>query len=156
MNTQASLSALQTVLDHAVAARDEATAHLYLCLEQTRRLQAQVEQLHSYREQYRQRWSAQFRQAAAIEVVQSYQSFVARLDHALETLAQQQQLAQAQAQPARELLLARETRVASVRKLLGRRLDERQRSEASREQRHSDERAAVAHWHATPTLAVNQ
>jgi flagellar protein FliJ len=155
MNPQASLQALQTVLDHAVAERDQATAHMYLSLETTRRLQSQMDQLHSYREQYRQRWGAQFRQAAAIEVVQSYQAFVTRLDHALEQLMQQLTLAQSQAQQARELLVTREQRVASVRKLLERRLLEQSRSAAAREQKHSDDRAAVARWHATPAMAAN-
>ena len=149
------MQALQTVLDHAVAERDAATAQMYLLLEGTRRLNSQMEQLHSYREEYRARWTNQFRQSAAIEVVQSYQSFVARLDHALEQLQLQRAEADAKSQQARELLVVRETRVASVRKLLARRLAEQARCIASGEQKHSDERAAIAHWHSTPAMMVN-
>ncbi len=155
MNLQASLQALQSVLDHAIAERDEVTAHMYLSLENTRRIGSQMEQLQSYREQYRQRWTAQFRQAAAIEVVQSYQAFVTRLDHAIEQLRLQLEQAQTQAQQARELLVARETRVASVRKLIERRLMEQGRTVAAREQKHSDERAAIASWHAAPSMMAN-
>ena len=155
MNHQASLQALQSVLDHAVAERDEVTAHLYLRLENTRRIGSQMEQLQSYREQYRQRWTAQFRQSAAIEVVHSYQAFVTRLDHAIEQLRLQLDAAQTQAQQARELLVTRETRVASVRKLIERRLMEQGRSLAAREHKQSDERAAIASWHATPSLMAN-
>ena len=155
MNLQASLQALQSVLDHAVAERDEVTAHLYMSLENTRRIGSQMEQLHSYREQYRQRWTAQFRQIAAIEVVHSYQAFVTRLDHAIEQLRLQLEQAQTQAQQARELLVARETRVASVRKLIERRLMEQGRTVAAREQKHSDERAAIASWHAAPSMMAN-
>ena len=155
MNLQASLQALQSVLDHAIAERDEVTAHLYLRLEDTRRIGSQMEQLQSYREQYRQRWTAQFRQSAAIEVVHSYQAFVTRLDHAIEQLRLQLAQAQTQAQQARELLVARETRVASVRKLIERRLTEQGRTLAAREQKHSDERAAIASWHAAPSMMAN-
>ena len=155
MNLQASLQALQSVLDHAVAERDEVTAHLYMSLENTRRIGSQMVQLHSYREQYRQRWTAQFRQIAAIEVVHSYQAFVTRLDHAIEQLRLQLEQAQTQAQQARELLVARETRVASVRKLIERRLMEQGRTVAAREQKHSDERAAIASWHAAPSMMAN-
>jgi flagellar protein FliJ len=155
MNSQASLQALQTVLDHAVAERDEVTAHMYLLLENVRRLNSQKEQLYNYREEYRARWTNQFRQSAAIEVVQSYQAFVTRLDHALEQLQSQVLAAETQAQQARELLVTRETRVASVRKLLGRKLAEQSRHGAMREQRQSDERAAIARWHATPALMAN-
>lgn len=148
------LQGLQTVLDRAIAERDEATAHLYLCLENSRRLLSQRDQLTSYRTEYQQRWTLQFRQAAAIEVVQSYQTFMQRLDQALTQLHQQAQDADTQAQQARALLLERETRVASVRKLLERRAAEQQRHEAARDQRRSDEAAALAAWHATPTLAA--
>ena len=154
MNSQAPMQALQTVLDHAIAQRDEATAQMYLLLEGARRLNSQMEQLHSYREEYRARWTNQFRQSAAIEVVQSYQSFVTRLDHALEQLQLQRADADTKAEQARELLVARETRVASVRKLLARRLTEQARSAASREQKHSDERAAVARWHCAPAMMI--
>lgn len=155
MNLQASLQALQSVLDHAIAERDEVTAHMYLSLENMRRIGSQMEQLQIYREQYRQRWTAQFRQAAAIEVVQSYQAFVTRLDHAIEQLRLQLEQAQTQSQQARELLVARETRVASVRKLIERRLMEQGRTVAAREQKHSDERAAIASWHAAPSMMAN-
>ncbi len=156
MNAPASLHALQTVLEHALAERDQATAQMYLLLENSRRLMSQKEQLHSYREEYRARWTQQFRLSAAIEVVQSYQAFVARLDHALEQLTQQLGAADAKAQQARELLLARETRVASVRKLLGRRAVEQAHVAATREQKHSDERASLARWHAAPAMMVNR
>jgi flagellar protein FliJ len=155
MTHPAPLQALESVLDHAIHERDEATAQLYLNLESTRRLSAQMEQLSDYREQYRARWTAQFRQSAAIEVVHSYQAFVSRLDHAIEQLRQQLALAQTQELQARELLVSRETRVASVRKLLERRLAEQGRHAAAREQKQSDERAAIARWHAQPAMLAN-
>lgn len=147
-------TALVTLLEHATAARDEATAQLYLMLEQVRRFSTQRDQLLSYRREYEARWSAQFRDKAAIEVVHSYRSFIERLNQALEQLDRQTREAEAQAQQARERLVERETRVASVRKLLERRTDERQRHLALREQKATDEMAALKHWHARPSMVA--
>lgn len=149
-----SAAALQTLLDHATAERDEATAQLYLMLEQTRRVQSQREQLVAYRDEYQARWTAQFRRSAAIEVLQSYQSFVERLAHAIQQLEHQAQHAEAQCQTARTQLLALETRVASVRKLLERRATEQQRVAQAREQKTTDEIASLTLWHARPALSA--
>lgn len=149
-----SAAALQTLLDHATAERDEATAQLYLLLEQARRVQAQREQLLAYRDEYQARWTAQFRRSAAIEVVQSYQSFVERLAHAIQQLDQQNAQADAKCHDARALLLARETRVAAVRKLLERRADDQQRAAQQREQKTTDEIASLTLWHARPALTA--
>lgn len=149
-----SASALQTLLDHATAERDEATAQLYLLLEQTRRVQAQRAQLVAYRDEYQARWTAQFRRSAAIEVVQSYQSFVERLAHAILQLDQQNAQAESKCQDARTLLLTRETRVAAVRKLLQRRAGELQRTALQRDQKSTDEIASLTLWHARPTSSA--
>ena len=154
MTAPNTLQGLQTVLDRAIAERDEATANLYLCLENSRRLLSQRDQLTTYRDEYQQRWTLQFRQAAAIEVVQSYQSFMTRLEQALTQLHLQAEAADVQSQQARALLLERETRVASVRKLMSRRVAEHERHEAARDQRHTDEAAAIAAWHSTPAMAI--
>jgi flagellar FliJ protein len=147
-------AALKTLLDHATAERDEATAQLYLLLEQTRRVQSQREQLVNYRDEYQARWTQQFRQSAAIEVVQSYQTFVERLQGAIAQLDRQAAQAAANCQAARALLVERETRVASVRKLIQRRTAELQRSATLREQKAADEIAALATWHARPALTA--
>jgi flagellar protein FliJ len=154
MSTAQTQQALQTVLERAVAERDEATAQLYLLLENSRRLGSQREQLVNYRSEYQARWTMQFKQLATMEVVHSYQAFVERLDHAIGQLDQQVLAASKQADHAHAALLARETRVASVRKLLERRLGEAAQKTAAREQRHSDELATMAAWHSTPTLAI--
>lgn len=148
------LQPLQTLLDHATAERDQATAQLYLLVEQTRRLQAQREQLASYRSDYLARWTAQFRQTAAIEVVQSYQGFVDRLNAALGQLQGQIEFAEGQTQRAREALVHKETRVAAVRQLIERRMDERHRALALREQKSSDELATAAAWRAARGLGL--
>lgn len=147
-------TALATLLEHATAARDEATAQLYLMLEQVRRFSTQRDQLLAYRREYEARWSAQFRDKAAIEVVHSYRSFIERLNQALEQLDRQTRQAEQQAQEARERLVERETRVASVKKLIERRVGERQRTLAIRDQKAADEIAALKHWHARPSMVA--
>lgn len=147
-------TALNTLLDRATAARDEATAQLYLMLEQVRRFSSQREQLLAYRGEYETRWAAQFRNRATIEVVQSYHSFVERLNQALVQLDQQVGVAESQVHEARARLVERETRVASVKKLLERHEIELQRGTALREQKATDEIAALKLWHARPALAA--
>ncbi len=147
-------TALLTLLEQATAACDEATAELYLQLEQVRRVSSQREQLLAYRHEYEARWKTQFRTSAAIEVVQSYHGFVERLNQALEQLAQQATLAEHQEAEARERFVQRETRVASVKKLLQRRDGESLRAAALLEQKASDDLAALKLWHARPASSA--
>ncbi len=147
-------TALATLLEQVTTARDEATAKLYLQLEQVRRVSSQRQQLMAYRGEYEARWTAQFRASAAIEVVHSYQGFVARLNQALEQLEHQAVQAEQQVQQAREQLVERETRVASVKKLIERRAGEALRGTLLREQKASDDVAALALWHTRPALGV--
>ncbi len=155
MTTPSSQQALHTVLERAVSERDDATAQLYLRLENSRRLGSQREQLVNYRSEYQTRWTQQFKQLANMEVVHSYQAFVDRLDHAIGQLDQQAHSASSMVEQARAQLLARETRVAAVRKLMARRGAEQTQRNTAREQRHSDEMATMAAWHATPVFAAS-
>lgn len=154
MTKPPTMHALHTVLDRAMIERDEATAALYLALETTRRLQSQRQQLVTYRTEYQARWTQQFQQLAAIEVVHSYQSFVDRLDHALEQLRSQLDSAETAAEEARQILLARETRLAAVRKVAAKRSGDAALHTARREQRHGDDMATMAAWHAAPVLVA--
>jgi flagellar protein FliJ len=153
-------SALASLLEHTCTARDQATARLFLLVEQERRLAEQQQQLRTYRAQYRERWTTQFRSQAAIEVVQSYQSFVLRLDAALLQLDGQLEASQHQTQQAREALVALEARAAAVRTVLEKRRTDAQRVADRREQRAADELATAAMWRASrsgrssPTLTA--
>ena len=142
------MKTLATVLEHAERERDQAQAALRRAEDLARHAQLQAEQLQAYRGEYRQRWALQFRQRGTMDIVQCYQSFTQRLD---EALAQQQlQVANAQEQVlrARQRLLATETRVASVRKLMERRRAEQQLTQDRRDQRQTDETAQQMLWHA--------
>lgn len=142
-----SLQALQTVLEHAAVERDRAVSELFSALENGRRLRSQADQLLIYRDDYQQRWTTQFRHHAAIEVVTSYQQFVERLEQALEQLRLQVERAGHEETRARDQLTAREIRVASVRKLIERRMVEHAQRQTRRDQRQTDENAAHAARH---------
>jgi flagellar protein FliJ len=140
------MDALDTLLQRAEADRDQAVLALGRADAALQRQQVQLAQLAEYRSEYRQRWAGQFSRHGAIEIVHCYQSFVQRLDEALAHQQRQVQAALAGVQRAREALLARETRAASVRKLIARRGAEQQLAHDRREQRQTDERAQQAAW----------
>ena len=154
MDFESSLLGLQTVLDHAAFERDQAAAALFRAAEGVRRLRTQSQQLFTYRDEYQQRWTTQFKLLAAIEVVTSYQQFVARLDQAIDHLHQQTLHAEQEQVRARELLISRETRVASVRKLIQRRLQAQVHKRGRHDQRQTDDTAAVMAQRA-PRVSMN-
>jgi flagellar FliJ protein len=134
-------SALNTLLDHAERQRNEALALLMQAEEVARRLQQQALQLSVYRDEYRLRQPGLGGRAVSIELLRSHHEFMQRLEQAL--LQQQGQLAGAEERLTlrRADLLALETRVASVRKLLERRGSEERRRAARQDQRATDESA---------------
>lgn len=133
------LDALHLLLDKATAERDRLAADLRRAEEVALRARAQGEQLAAYRGEYVERWSAQFGRGGAIEIVHCYQSFMQRLDEAMQQ--QQRQVDQTQRSLAqlRQALVEAEVRVASVKKLAERRRAEQLREEQRRDQRRTDE-----------------
>ena len=113
---------------------------------------AQAGQLHAYRADYQSRWALQFARAGQIEVVRCYQGFMDRLTQAVDQQARIAEHAGSQLERARALLLEQEQRVASVRKLIERRVHENRLLADRRDQKQTDEFAARAAWHAAPAL----
>jgi flagellar FliJ protein len=145
--TAQSIALLQTLLDRAEQERDAAAA----ALRQAEALVAQAEQqaqaLHTYRGEYDQRWTTRFQQAGTPELLHCHRGFGQRLDQAItHQQTNTRHLAQ-RLQQARSLLLAREQRVAAVRKLIDRRKAELQHSANRRDQRATDEAAQRAASH---------
>jgi flagellar FliJ protein len=137
---------LTTVLEHAQATRDEAVLALRRGEQQLERARAQADQLVQYRSEYIARWSAHFNRQAAIEIVHCYRSFMQRLDQAL---AHQQALVERHATTAaqcRTMLVEAERRVAAVKKLIGRRVEEHLRATARHDQKQADEASQHAGW----------
>jgi flagellar FliJ protein len=107
---------------------------------------AQASQLVDYRREYEQRWGMRFSTAGHIELVQSYHGFITRLTQAVEHQQRVAAHASGQVDRAGAALVEAEMRVASVRKLIERRVQEVQRAGERREQRQLDELAARAAW----------
>ena len=138
--------ALATVFEHAQRQRDEALAKLMQAEEAARLMLAQTEQLRNYRGEYAARSPARGGRSAPIELLRCHLAFMQRLEQAL---AQQQAVADSTEHHACALrleLVALETRVASVRKLIERRGQAQQLVADRQEQRRSDEASQQRAW----------
>ena len=139
-----SVALLQTLLQRAEQERDTAA----LALRQAEALVAQAEQqaqaLHSYRSEYDQRWTTRFQQAGTPELLHCHRGFGQRLDQAIAHQHTNAQHLGNRVAQSRSLLLAREQRVAAVRKLISRRQAELLAMAHRRDQRSTDEAAQRA------------
>lgn len=136
-----SIALLQTLLEQAEAERDSAQTRMRQADQQLQQARQQSDSLHQYRLEYDQRWVARFRQSGTPELLQCHRSFGQRLDYAIDMQDHtHEHLVQRLAQ-ARQALLAREQRVAAVRKLIERRLAVQRLQTDRREQRNTDEAA---------------
>lgn len=142
--TPAAVTQLQSLLQQAEAARDTAAQVLRQAEALVQQAEAQARQLQDYRGEFDQRWLARFRQSGTPELLHCHRGFGQRLDQAIH----HQQLNSTQlgnrVQQARSVLLAREQRVALVRKLMQRRQAEWQLQADRRDQRSTDEAAQRA------------
>lgn len=137
---------LTVLLEREQGTRDSAALALQRAEQQLDRANSQAEQLAQYRTEYIARWAAHFNRQSAMEIVHCYRSFMQRLDQAL---VQQQAVAERCAgtvQRCRAELLAAELRVAAVKKLIGRRVEDHQRVLARRDQKQTDEAAQRSSW----------
>ena len=137
---------LQTLLDHAERQRDAALAALLQAEDAARRLRLQAEQLQAYRDDYHERRPTRAGRSSPIELLRCHRDFMQRLDQAVQQQQVQLQGAEARVPPLRAALLAHETRVASVRKLIERRAQEGRLAAARLEQRRGDDAAVQRLW----------
>jgi len=135
------MDTLNTLLEHAEAERNLALAAFNQARARSDAARAQAVQLDNYRADYQHRWSRQFAQGAALEIVRCYQGFAARLDTAIAQQGHAVQLSQAAQVRASDALTANELRLASVRKLIERRVEAERQAGARREQKADDEHA---------------
>jgi len=140
------MQSLRLLMQREEQQRDQAQAALRQAEDAARRASEQNEQLRAYRGEYEARWSAQFNQGGTIDILMCYRSFMQRLDQAVAMQARQAEQAAAQREQARTALLESERRVASVRKLLERRVAEQLHAGRQREQKLSDELAQRMRW----------
>jgi flagellar protein FliJ len=138
------LQPLMALLAQTEKERDLALVHSQRQADAHRAAQQQAEQLRVYRSDYERRWGEQFGREGKVELLRCYQGFVERLSMALEQQVRIAHDAAQQAERAAGALREYEIRVASVRKLIERRVTEVQRTLNLREQKQSDEFASRA------------
>jgi flagellar FliJ protein len=141
-----STQTLQLLLERAEAERDAVRTRALRAADAARRLATQAEQLLAYRDEYRRRAPAQGSKAVEIGIVRCHRDFMQRLEQAIAQQRVQLEIAERDAAALHQALLAEETRVASVRKLIERRTLDARREATRAEQRRSDEVAQRAGW----------
>lgn len=142
------LQSLHTLQLRETQERDQALGALRNAERLAQRAGEQAQQLLDYRAEYEARWKAQFHRSGTMEIMACYRSFMQRLDQAVTQQARQVELAQQHAEQCRAELLERERKLASVRKLLDKRVAEGRHSTQRREQKHNDDLAQRMHAHA--------
>ena len=136
------LATLNTLLEHSEKQRNEALRQLQELRARAQAAHDKAQQLGSYREEYRQRWTTQFAIGTTVDILGCYQNFGGRLEQAINSQNNVATHADANVQRAETKLLECEQRLAAVRKLIERRQIEYQRLEQHREQKSTDEQAA--------------
>ena len=115
------LALLRTLLEREQKRRDEQMAQVRNAVANAEAQQQQADGLTGYRAEYCQKWSAQFRQAAQMEILRSYHGFLARLDQAITQQQSVTEHARRMVEAQRQRLVEREIRVATVERLIQRR-----------------------------------
>ena len=140
-----SLNALSVAVEVAERQRDEARKVLQDTLAAQQAARAQLDQLQDYARETEARWGMKADSTVKPEVMFHHYHFMGRLDHAaglqsgvVDDHAQRVALAQQQLRDA-------EVRLASLRKLLEKRQMEALQAQARRDQKMTDERAALRH-----------
>ena len=137
------LESLAVLLQQAESARDAAELELQRALATLQAAQAQLHELITYRAEYERRYAAQFaRGASGIDIVRCYQGFMQRLAQAIAQQTRVVEHSQVRLEATREPLRRHELQVASIGKLIERRVEAQQCEERQREQRQADEVAA--------------
>jgi flagellar protein FliJ len=142
------LQTLTILLGQHDRQRDAALAEHLRARAASETASAQAETLRSYRREYEQRWSAQFRREGQIELVRCYQAFMDRLTQAVDQQTRLATQAAQQLEQALATLREAELRCASVRKLIERRTVERRLETERQDQKDNDELATRVAWNA--------
>lgn len=140
------LSLLHTLLDREKEKRDAAITEWRHAETQAQAAREQADSLVAYRAEYRKRWTGQFKQSGAIEILRCYQGFVERLEQAIGAQQNVAEQAANRMQAARQRLRHRETKVATVQRLIERRVQAAAMRELRRDQKVSDEAAQRLGW----------
>jgi flagellar FliJ protein len=148
------MNILVTLMEREVQRRDAAVIEMRDAQNALQQARQQGQALLGYRDEYRQRWQAQFQQRATMEILRCYHGFVERLDQAISSQQGSTEAAERREVAARARLCQRETRVAMVRKLMERRQKAQVQMQERREQKASDETAQRMSWATRQGLAT--
>jgi flagellar FliJ protein len=138
-----SLNALQVAIDVAARRRDEALQALMQQQRMQQAGQAQLDQLSLYADQTQQRWGARADTLVQPEVMRHHYQFMGRLDEAIGMQGSVVHNQGVRVELARKALLDAELRLASLKKLVERKQKELAQLQMQREQKQTDERAAM-------------
>jgi flagellar FliJ protein len=145
------LALLKTLLEREQKRRDEQMAAVRNAVANAEAQQQQADGLGTYRTEYCRKWSAQFQQAATMEILRSYQGFLSRLDQAITQQQSVLEHAHRMVEAHRQRLVEREIRVKTVERLIERREAMLAKVADRRDQKNLDElaqRLANARAHA--------
>lgn len=140
------MQVLATLLEREERLRDEALAQCRALETQARQAVEQGRTLHTYRNEYKERWAGKFSQASSIEIMRYYQGFMGRLDQAIQAQEGVVRQAQQRVERGQEVLRRRELKLATVRRLIERRQQALRLQLDRREQKLSDEAAQRRVW----------
>lgn len=138
-----SLSALTVAVEAASRKRDDARRMLQDIQAAQQAAQAQLDQLEGYARETEARWGVKADTAIKPEVMYHHYQFMSRLGHAagLQTGVLGDHACRVEV--ARQALLQAELRLASLRKVVDKRRQDLERAQMRREQKQTDERAAL-------------
>ena len=138
-----SLHALMVAIEMATRKRDDARQALRERQRAHDAAQAQMQQLENYVQEMQQRWAPQEGAELKLEVMYHHEQFMARLQHAigLQTRVLQDQVIRLEV--AQKALMGAELRLSSLNKVVETRRRDIALAQMRREQKQTDERAAL-------------
>ena len=138
-----SLHALRIAIEMATRKRDEARQALRERQQALAAAQGQMDQLESYAQEMAQRWAPQEGAELKLEVMHHHQHFMARLQHAINLQTKVIQDQRIRLEAAQNALMAAELRLSSLNKVVETRQRDMALAQMRREQKQTDERAAL-------------
>ena len=137
------VASVQLATDVAQRKRDEAGMELVQVQRSQRHAQVQLDQLESYAVETVERWSAAAQVQTTPELMHHHYQFMERLHHAIGLQRSAVAKVALQVEAANQALLQAEFRLAALKQVLARKKAEAQMVQAKREQKQTDEFAAL-------------
>ena len=138
-----SLNALTVAIEAASRKRDAARQALQERQRAQQAAQAQMDQLQGYVQEMQERWGAQEGLPIQPEVMHHQYQFMERLQHAIGLQAKMVSDVSIRVETAQQALMAAELRVTSLNKVVDVRKRDMALAQMRREQKETDERAAI-------------